>query len=57
MVAADGAAVAVAGLGDAEKLGAPEPAAEAALLQARLDSFQAQPARLGEHGPGGGRKG
>ncbi|WP_369168461.1 hypothetical protein AB5J49_11445 [Streptomyces sp. R28] len=51
------ASVAVAELGDAEDLGVPELAAEAALLQARLDWFQAQLARLGERGPGGGRKG
>ncbi|MBT2417701.1 hypothetical protein J7F01_14235 [Streptomyces sp. ISL-22] len=57
VVAGEGAAVAVAGLGHAEKLGVPELTAEAALLQARLDWFQAQLARLGERGPGGGRKG
>ncbi|MGN9762786.1 hypothetical protein [Streptomyces sp. SD31] len=48
---------AVAGLGDAKDLGVPELAAEAALLQARLDWFQTQLARLGERGPGSGRKG
>ncbi|MFJ8539875.1 hypothetical protein [Streptomyces sp. NPDC093591] len=48
---------AVAGLEGAEDLGVPELAAEAALLQARLDWFQTQLARLGERGPGGGRKG
>ncbi|MFE1862461.1 hypothetical protein [Streptomyces anandii] len=37
----------------AEGLGVPELAAEAALLQARLDWFQTQLARLGERGPGG----
>jgi hypothetical protein len=36
----------------AEGLGVPELIAEAALLQARLDWFQTQLARLGEHGPG-----
>ncbi|MEU2881107.1 hypothetical protein ABZ651_33975, partial [Streptomyces sp. NPDC007070] len=34
-------------------LGVPELVAEAALLQARLDWFQSQLARLGEHGAGG----
>ncbi|MFF9314541.1 hypothetical protein ACF1BS_27030 [Streptomyces sp. NPDC014748] len=34
-------------------LGVPELVAEAALLQARLDWFQSQLARLGEHGTGG----
>ncbi|WP_128437127.1 hypothetical protein [Streptomyces cyaneus] len=58
VVAGKGAAsVAVADLGYAKDLGVPELAAEAALLQARLDWFQAQLARLGERGPGGGRKG
>ncbi|WP_328870516.1 hypothetical protein OHT76_10610 [Streptomyces sp. NBC_00287] len=37
----------------AGELGVPELAAEAALLQARLDWFQSQLARLGERGPGG----
>jgi hypothetical protein len=41
----------------AEGLGVPELVAEAALLQARLDWFQTQLARLGEHGPGRGRQG
>ncbi|WP_086724360.1 hypothetical protein [Streptomyces carpinensis] len=36
-----------------EELGVPELVAEAALLQARLDWFQVQLARLGERGPGG----
>ncbi|MFF4860869.1 hypothetical protein ACFY3J_03850 [Streptomyces sp. NPDC001231] len=36
-----------------EGLGVPELVAEAALLQARLDWFQAQLARLGERGPSG----
>ncbi|MEU6401947.1 hypothetical protein [Streptomyces sp. NPDC046985] len=45
---ADGTAAA-AGPGG---LGVPELAAEAALLQARLDWFQTQLARLGEHGTG-----
>lgn len=40
--------------GGAEGLGVPELAAEAALLQARLDWFQTQLARLGERGPGPG---
>lgn len=38
-------------------LGVPELAAEAALLQARLDWFQTQLARLGDHGAGGGGNG
>ncbi|MFD3500682.1 hypothetical protein ACFWWT_43390 [Streptomyces sp. NPDC058676] len=38
-------------------LGVPELVAEAALLQARLDWFQSQLARLGERGPGGGPQG
>ncbi|MFE0508633.1 hypothetical protein [Streptomyces sp. NPDC058964] len=37
-----------------EGLGVPELVAEAALLQARLDWFQTQLARLGERGEGGG---
>ncbi|MGW1007250.1 hypothetical protein [Streptomyces sp. NPDC002520] len=37
--------------------GVPELVAEAALLQARLDWFQTQLARLGERGGGGGRRG
>ncbi|MEU6475854.1 hypothetical protein ABZ858_02990 [Streptomyces sp. NPDC047017] len=37
----------------AGELGVPELVAEAALLQARLDWFQSELARLGEHGPGG----
>ncbi|MFI0809679.1 hypothetical protein [Streptomyces echinatus] len=41
----------------ADELGVPELAAEAALLQARLDWFQSQLARLGEHGAGGGGQG
>ncbi|MEU5593473.1 hypothetical protein [Streptomyces sp. NPDC020298] len=40
-----------------EGLGVPELVAEAALLQARLDWFQTQLARLGERGAGGGPKG
>ncbi|MFB6937694.1 hypothetical protein PGH47_10220 [Streptomyces sp. HUAS 31] len=44
-------------LGAVEELGVPELTAEAALLQARLDWFQAQLARLGERGPGSGREG
>ncbi len=42
------------GLGAAEGFGVSELAAEAALLQARLDWFQTQLARLGERGSGGG---
>ncbi|WP_425246564.1 hypothetical protein [Streptomyces sp. NEAU-NA10] len=48
------------GVGDdtaRDDLGVPELAAEAALLQARLDWFQTQLARLGEGGPGGGAQG
>ncbi|MFI1565693.1 hypothetical protein ACH4ZX_22020 [Streptomyces sp. NPDC020490] len=41
----------------ADGLGVPELVAEAALLQARLDWFQTQLARLGEPGPDGGREG
>ncbi|MFF8998378.1 hypothetical protein [Streptomyces achromogenes] len=37
--------------------GVPELVAEAALLQARLDWFQSQLARLGERGAGGGAQG
>ncbi|MCX4861287.1 hypothetical protein OG426_14305 [Streptomyces canus] len=40
-----------------EGLGVPELAAEAALLQARLDWFQSQLARLGQRGPDGGPQG
>jgi hypothetical protein len=35
----------------------PELAAEAALLQARLDWFQTQLTRLGQRGPDGGPQG
>ncbi|MDL5200854.1 hypothetical protein [Streptomyces sp. ALI-76-A] len=57
VVAGSGLSLPAAGPGPAEGLGVPELAAEAALLQARLDWFQAQLARLGEHGPGtGGRE-
>ncbi|MFJ6081804.1 hypothetical protein ACIQI8_10395 [Streptomyces sp. NPDC092369] len=42
----------VAELTGVEGLGVPELTAEAALLQARLDWFQTQLARLGERGPG-----
>jgi hypothetical protein len=52
VVAGKGAAVA-----SGEELGVPELTAEAALLQARLDWFQSQLARLGQRGPGGGRQG
>jgi hypothetical protein len=41
----------------ADDLGVPELVAEAALLQARLDWFQTQLAKLGERGPGGGAQG
>ncbi|MES5822770.1 hypothetical protein [Streptomyces sp. RG80] len=51
-----GSGVAVAELG-ADGLGVPELAAEAALLQARLDWFQSQLARLGEGGSGRGTQG
>ncbi|MFE0250440.1 hypothetical protein [Streptomyces sp. NPDC059010] len=58
VVAGKGASsVTMADLGAAEDLGVPELAAEAALLQARLDWFQTQLARLGEAGPGDGRQG
>jgi hypothetical protein len=40
------------GIGAPQELGVPELAAEAALLQARLDWFQAELARLGERGTG-----
>lgn len=43
--------------GVTDGLGVPELAAEAALLQARLDWFQTQLAKLGEPGPGGGTQG
>ncbi|MEU2715724.1 hypothetical protein [Streptomyces sp. NPDC007205] len=45
------------GLADGTELDLPELAAEAALLQARLDWFQSQLARLGERGGGGGERG
>ncbi|MGW1951679.1 hypothetical protein ACWCPI_02795 [Streptomyces sp. NPDC001920] len=57
VMARKGASAAVAGPGADQGLGVPELAAEAALLQARLDLFQAQLARLGERGSGGGRQG
>lgn len=57
VVAGRGTSVAVADLAAAGELGVPELTAEAALLQARLDWFQTQLARLGERGPGGGRQG
>jgi hypothetical protein len=48
----------VAGAADApEGLGVPELVAEAALLQARLDWFQTQLARLGDRGSGGAGQG
>ncbi|PAZ13776.1 hypothetical protein CLM62_23190, partial [Streptomyces sp. SA15] len=57
VVAGKGAALPMADLAEADGLGVPELVAEAALLQARLDWFQAQLARLGEHGPGGAPQG
>ncbi|MFE7270633.1 hypothetical protein [Streptomyces sp. NPDC057623] len=57
VAAGPGASAAAADLAAAGELGVPELTAEAALLQARLDWFQTQLARLGERGPGGGRKG
>ncbi|GAA3792732.1 hypothetical protein GCM10022403_028390 [Streptomyces coacervatus] len=57
VVAGSGDALPSAGLAAPEGLGVPELVAEAALLQARLDWFQTQLGRLGEHGPGGGRQG
>ncbi|MGW3207423.1 hypothetical protein [Streptomyces sp. NPDC001135] len=42
---------------DGVEPGVPELAAEAALLQARLDWFQSQLARLGERGDGAGEQG
>ncbi|MFF7563127.1 hypothetical protein [Streptomyces pseudovenezuelae] len=57
-VVARPAAVPVHGVpGLPEELGVPELAAEAALLQARLDWFQSQLARLGQGGPDGGPQG
>lgn len=52
-----GGGTAPAGLEGHEGMGVPELVAEAALLQARLDWFQAQPARLGERGGGGAAAG
>ncbi|GAA3890344.1 hypothetical protein GCM10023084_48640 [Streptomyces lacrimifluminis] len=58
VVAGSGAAAPVGGLpGGVGGLGVPELVAEAALLQARLDWFQGQLARLDERGPGNGLKG
>ena len=57
VVAARGAVRPAADIAGAEDLGVPELVAEAALLQARLDWFQAQLARLGERGPGGAPQG
>ncbi|MGW2490727.1 hypothetical protein ACWCV9_26415 [Streptomyces sp. NPDC001606] len=48
-----GTAVPAAEPGGAAEPGVPELVAEAALLQARLDWFQTQLARLAERGPGG----
>ncbi|MGP4085578.1 hypothetical protein [Streptomyces sp. KR55] len=57
-VAASGGGRAVpAGLDASDGLGVPELVAEAALLQARLDWFQTQLARLGEPGSGGAGNG
>lgn len=53
-VRAGGGAAPGAGDGLPEGLGVPELVAEAALLQARLDWFQSQLARLGERGAGQG---
>ncbi|CAM5621586.1 hypothetical protein [Streptomyces coeruleorubidus] len=52
-----GGGSAPAGPAAAQGVGVPELAAEAALLQARLDVFQAQLAWLGEGGERGGRGG
>ncbi|WP_406492074.1 hypothetical protein OHB06_13685 [Streptomyces sp. NBC_01604] len=63
VVAGDGLRVAgdellpAAGPGAPGGLGVTELVAEAALLQARLDWFQSQLARLGERGPGGAPQG
>ncbi|MEU6557224.1 hypothetical protein ABZ915_44415 [Streptomyces sp. NPDC046915] len=57
MVAGGTAPAAGVGPAGPEGLGVPELVAEAALLQARLDWFQTQLARLGERGAGGGPKG
>ncbi|MFD0309167.1 hypothetical protein [Streptomyces sp. NPDC127119] len=53
-VRAGGGAVESAGAGLPEGMGVSELVAEAALLQARLDWFQSQLARLGERGSGKG---
>ncbi|MBL1106287.1 hypothetical protein JK361_17085 [Streptomyces sp. 5-8] len=52
-VLAGAASPGLAELSSADGLGVPELVAEAALLQARLDWFQSQLARLGERGTGG----
>jgi hypothetical protein len=57
VVAGQGVIPTLAGLGAPEDLGVPELTAEAVLLQARLDWFQAQLARLGERGTGAGPQG
>ncbi|TCR22328.1 hypothetical protein [Streptomyces sp. BK205] len=54
---AAGEALGAPGVAVGEGFGVPELAAEAALLQARLDWFQSQLARLGERGPDGGPQG
>lgn len=57
VVAGGAAPVPGAGPAGPEELGVPELTAEAALLQARLDWFQTQLARLGERGAGGEAQG
>ncbi|MFC9908274.1 hypothetical protein [Streptomyces sp. NPDC059862] len=57
VVATGGGGAVPAGLDASDGLGMPELVAEAALLQARLDWFQTQLARLGEHGSGGAGNG
>ncbi|MGV4985265.1 hypothetical protein ACVB8X_21615 [Streptomyces sp. NRAIS4] len=52
-----GAGIPTAELADGAEPGVPELVAEAALLQARLDWFQSQLARLGERGGGGAGQG
>ncbi|MYW48380.1 hypothetical protein GT346_34995, partial [Streptomyces sp. SID161] len=58
VVAGGGAGVSAgAALPAGDGVGVPELVAEAALLQARLDWFQSQLARLGEPGARGGEQG
>jgi hypothetical protein len=52
-----GAGTVPAGIEAADGLGVPELVAEAALLQARLDWFQTQLARLGQRGDPAGPQG